>query len=174
VDGKKAKKKRPWKPNVKQERFVDFYILLNGNGVKAVESAGYEGDNATLRATASRLLTNNNILALIEKRREEAKSARIGDIVERQEILTEIYRNKKAVEVPIDTIGAETGETEEGKFLSVKVAVLDKTKIKAIDTQNKMEGLYVQKHQVTDGDGKPLNLSLTVTFIEPKSGANKN
>ncbi len=87
--------------------------------------------------------------ALIEKRREKAKSARIGDIVERQEILTEIYRDKTAVEVPLDTVGAEIGETEDGKFLAVKVAVLDKTKIKAIDTQNKMDGLYVQTVKLT-------------------------
>lgn len=159
---------RKWKPTLKQERFVDLYILYNGNATKAAWDAGYEGDDGTVRATACRLLTNHNVWALIEKRREEAKSVRIGDIQERQEILTEIYRNKKAVEVPLDTFGAEAGETGEGKFLAVKVAVLDKTKIKAIDTQNKMDGLYVQKHQVTGKDGEPLITNVIVYLPDNK------
>lgn len=133
---------REWKATAKQQKFVDLYILYNGNGVKAAEAAGYEGKNASLRATASRLLTNDNILALLEKRREEARNARIGDIVERQEILTEMYRNNKAVEVPGSAIGAQVAETEDGATKIVRVAVTDKDRLKAIETHNKMDGLY--------------------------------
>jgi phage terminase small subunit len=86
--------------------------------------AGYTGTPAAIRVTACNLLTNPNIWALIEKRREEAKKDRIIDIQRRQEILSGIAEN------------------------TCEPAAENKDVIKSIDTLNKMDGVYVQKHEV--------------------------
>lgn len=51
----------------KQRRFVEAYA---GNGVEAARIAGYAGSDNVLRVTASRLLTNANVLAGIQARQE--------------------------------------------------------------------------------------------------------
>ena len=52
----------------KQRKFADNYIK-NGNATEAYVNAGYKvRSNKTARANASRLLTNANVKAYIEKR----------------------------------------------------------------------------------------------------------
>lgn len=162
--GKKTKKPKVWSPTVKQQKFVDCY---EGNATKAAKDAGYKGTESYLRQIGHKLVTNGNILALIEKRQKAEKGALIADRAEREEILSSILRNNKAYEVS-SPVGAEIGETEDGKFKFVKVAVSDKNKIKAIDVLNKMDAIYVQKHQVAGKDGEKLDLNVVVYLPDNK------
>ncbi len=54
----------------KQRRFVDEYIVCL-NGTEAARRAGYEGDDATLAVTASRLLRNAKVLRALDERLQE-------------------------------------------------------------------------------------------------------
>lgn len=63
---KKPQKKKKITP--RQRKFVTFYVE-SGNATEAYQKAGYNGDNAAV--SASRLLTNVNILDEIEKKRKE-------------------------------------------------------------------------------------------------------
>lgn len=68
-----------------QQAFIDFYILEK-NGRKAAQLAGYKGNDVTLRAVAYENLTKPHIKAEVERRfQEQAMSAnevlsRLGDI----------------------------------------------------------------------------------------------
>lgn len=60
--------------NLKQ-RFINAYVIYP-NGTEAAREAGYTGDDATLAATASRLLRDDKVLAEIEaKLKAHAMSA---------------------------------------------------------------------------------------------------
>lgn len=156
---KQATKPKVWSPTVKQQKFIDYY---EGNATEAAIKAGYS--KKTAKSQGQRLLTNVALFALIEKRLEVEKSVLIADRQEREERLSEILRNDR---VYIHINQKTSQET-------IEVEVENRDVIKAIETLNKMDGIYVQKHQVTDGDGKPLKLSLEVTFVESKSGESKN
>lgn len=54
----------------KQSRFVDEY-MIDMNAAAAYLRAGYECNEATARANASRLLTNANVVAEIDKRQQK-------------------------------------------------------------------------------------------------------
>lgn len=77
----------------RQQRFVDAY---DGNGTAAARAAGYTGDDRTLAAAASRLLTNGNVKAALEARRVKVLTARsdaqavtnIASRIERQSFWT--------------------------------------------------------------------------------------
>lgn len=59
------------KLTTKQRLFVEAY-LANANGVQAARKAGYVGDENTLAMTASRLIRNDKVSKLINKRIEKA------------------------------------------------------------------------------------------------------
>ena len=141
----KAKKPKVWSPTVKQQKFVNAY---EGNATEAARLAGYKGTDGYLRLAGYRLITNDNILALIEKRQEAEKSAKVADRTERAEILSSILRNNKAYEVEGLTLGVDVAEElETGKTKFVKISAVDRDRIKAADTLNKMDALYVQKQE---------------------------
>ena len=52
----------------KQQAFINAYFACNFNATEAARRAGYNGDDATLRALASENLTKDNIRAEIDKR----------------------------------------------------------------------------------------------------------
>ena len=81
--------KRKLRP--KQQAFVDCY---DGNGVKAARKAGYSGLDATLRATASKLLTKHNIQEALKLRNAPEEKERIADREERQEFWTNVMKDK--------------------------------------------------------------------------------
>lgn len=90
-----------------------------GNATKAAELAGYSVRTAA--QAASRLLRKVQISAAIETRRNSLASLTIADAKERREILTQLARS------------AETDST---------------ARIRAIDVANKMDGIYIEKHEV--------------------------
>jgi len=51
---------------LKQRSFVDEYLTNGGNGTRAAETAGYQGDDRTLAVTATDNLTKPAIRAQIE------------------------------------------------------------------------------------------------------------
>lgn len=60
---------------LKQEMFVEHYLANGGNATDAARQAGYVGDDESLRATASRLLTSVNVSSEIQRRVEQNKNA---------------------------------------------------------------------------------------------------
>lgn len=123
----------------RERRFVEAYMgEAAGNGTVAAQLAGYKGKAATLAVQAARLLIKANVASALETKREALASQSIADAKERRERLTKIQRTS-------DNEGAV---------------------IKAIDTQNKMDALYVAKSEVT------LNVPAAVTFvIQVQAGA---
>ena len=102
------------KLTARQQRFVEAYILEE-NGAKAARAAGYSETSA--KVTASRMLTNANVLAAIER----ARSAKEADRAVRAEkvgltaefvlsgLITNYERAMQAEEVVLKD-GTRTGE----------------------------------------------------------------
>ena len=118
--------------NELQKKFcVEF--VIRGNATEAYKAAGYKvrSDNAA-RVNASRLLTNANVQEAIAALRAKMESEKIMDAKERRETLTAIARSR-----------AEDSQD----------------RIRAIDTMNKMDGLYINKTQLSGADGGPLTIA---------------
>lgn len=118
--------------NELQKKFcVEF--VIRGNATEAYKAAGYKvrSDNAA-RANASRLLTNVNVQEAIAALRAKMESEKIMDAKERRETLTAIARSR----------------SEDSQ-----------DRIRAIDTMNKMDGLYINKTQLSGADGGPLTIA---------------
>lgn len=156
-DKKKKSKPKKQRLTLKMRKFAELYEG-EGTGSDTAEKAGYKGTPGSLRVTACRLLTNANVWALIKKRQEAEKSARIADRTEREERLSEILRNDRAYKIEIEKTRQEI----------IKIDVENRDTIKAIDTLNKMDGIYVTKHEVAGKDGESFDFNLKVTFVEPK------
>lgn len=106
----------------RQEKFCLEYIRC-GNATKAYEAAGYKTKSRhSAEVMSSRLLRNTEVKARIDELREQMQGPKIMDAQERRERLTQIARNP----------AANYGEA-----------------IKAIDTLNKMDCLYVQKTELS-------------------------
>jgi phage terminase small subunit len=104
----------------RERRFVEAYMgPCAGNATKAAESAGYSPKTA--RQIASRLLTKANIRAAVNEARADLTTEAIADAKERRELLTKHARN---MQEPVSSI-------------------------KAVDVLNKMDGIYIEKHDVT-------------------------
>lgn len=93
----------------------------NGVGVTAARLAGYKGSDKVLTVQASRLLSKANVQSAIAERRKSMEALTIADAKERREILTQLARS------------TETDST---------------ARIRAIDVANKMDGIYIEKHEV--------------------------
>ena len=113
--------------NRKQEIFCEEFVK-SGNAAEAYKLAGYKASSAKSAAnSASRLLENVGICSRIAELREKAADAQILDAKQRRIMLSEIAKSGKAI-----------------------------VAIKAIDTLNKMDGLYINKTQLSGADGGPL------------------
>lgn len=110
----------------KQEMFCQYYVAT-GNATAAAEQAGYS--KASARVTGCQNLTKANIQERIEQLAAEQKAAAVMDREERQALLTEIAR--------------DCGQVAPDRM-------------KAVDLLNKMDGVYINKQEVTGADGEPL------------------
>ena len=72
VPRKTPKKSVKRRPSLKREKFVEEYVR-SGNAADAARKAGYSGNNHAQAVAGQYLLTNIDIRARVEKRREEAK-----------------------------------------------------------------------------------------------------
>lgn len=100
----------------KQRKFADNYIK-SGNATEAYVNAGYKvRSNKTARANASRLLTNANVKAYIEKRLKQLESAKLATAQETLEYLTSVMRGEQT----------ETVVTAKGLYKNVEVSAKDR------------------------------------------------
>lgn len=168
---KKAEKKtKPWSPTVKQQKFIDAY---EGNATKAAKDAGYS--EKTAYSQGQRLLKNVEILQAILNRQQEERKSTIADRQERGEVLSGILRNNRAIQLEKPVQGCDSANNEEnGDHLFVVLDSVNKDVIKSIDTLNKMDGLYVQRHQVTGKDGEPLVTNVIVYLPDNKRAKDGN
>ena len=82
------------KLNERQKKFCYEYAKL-GNATAAYKLAGYKISNdETARANAARLLTKDNIIGFLNELSEQARSSQIADVIECQQILTLMARDK--------------------------------------------------------------------------------
>ena len=101
-----------------------------GNATEAYKNAGYKVRSDNIAAVAAaRLLRNVKVQKRIEELRSEMDSRKIMDAAERRELLTQFARDE------------ETAKTD---------------RLKAMDLLNKMDGVYINKTQVSGADGAPL------------------
>ena len=77
-----------------------------------------------MAANSSRMLRNANVRQRIEELQAEVKSSKMMDITERRERLAEIARDTEGTKQDV---------------------------IKAIDTMNKMDGVYLNRTEITGG-----------------------
>jgi phage terminase small subunit len=120
------------KPLTERElRFVDAFMGdAAGNGTEAARLAGYKGTQPrVLGVQAARLLKKASIQAEIAKRRAALEADGVTTALQRRQILTSIENDSTAHPL---------------------------ARIKAIDVHNKMDGVYVEKHEVGGKDGGPL------------------
>ena len=123
--------------NSQQRKFCEEYVKNGLNGTQAYLKA-YDNDNLSeesARASASRLLTNVNVLSYIKELQAEVRKANIMSAEERMEWLSGVVKD-----INRDEVYVKNADGEE-VLVGSKNADLN-TKIKAIDTLNKMSGEY--------------------------------
>ena len=105
-------------------------IVQSGNGTEAYKKAGYKvkSDNAAA-VGAAKLLRTAKVQQRIAELRSEMDSHKIMDAAERRELLTRFARDE------------DTGKTD---------------RLRAMDLLNKMDGVYINKTQISGIDGAPI------------------
>ena len=112
-----------------QENFCVEFVRC-GNATQAYKNAGYKAKSDNIAAAAAaRLLKNVKVQNRIAELRREMDSRKIMDAAERRELLTQFARDEEA------------GKTD---------------RLRAMDLLNKMDGIYINKTQVSGVDGAPL------------------
>ena len=119
----------------KQERFCQEYII-DYNGAQAAIRAGYAENSA--RKTASRMLTNADILARVLQREQTARLALTQDYVLQQ--LVDTYRCCREPE-PVMVYDADAG----GMVESGKYQFDSKGALRALELIGKHLGMYQDK-----------------------------
>lgn len=120
----------------KQRRFIDEYII-SGNATQAYLKARYKVSESVARRNASRLLTNADVKAEIERRNAEIQSEKTADMTEVMEYLTSVMRGEQS----------ETVATSKGLFTGVEVSAKDR--IKAAELIGKRHGAWTEKKELS-------------------------
>ena len=106
----------------RQEKFCVEFVRC-GNATEAYKAAGYKTKNDRAATSAgNRLLTFVDVQEKIAELREKLEDEKIMDAKERRAVLSEIVRRR-------DGFVADT--------------------IRAVDVLNKMDGMYIQKVEVS-------------------------
>ena len=112
-----------------QENFCVEFVRC-GNATEAYKRAGYKvRSDKVAGVCAAKLLGNARVQQRIAELRREMDSHKIMDAAERRELLTQFARDE------------ETAKPD---------------RLKAMDLLNKMDGVYINKTQVSGVDGAPL------------------
>ena len=123
--------------NIRQERFCLEYAK-EANATKAYKNAGYNCKNdASAAASAVTLLKNPKIQARLQEITAEIRSAKIMEVAEMQEVLSEIARMQKLEDVVV-VEGVDKGISE-ARIIQKKNSANDA--IKAIAQLAKMQGV---------------------------------
>ena len=112
-----------------QEKFCIEFVRC-GNATEAYKRAGYKARSDKVAGTAAaRLLGNVGIQRRIVELQCAMDSYKIMDAAERRELLTRFARDE------------DTGKTD---------------RLRAMDLLNKMDGVYINKTQISGVDGAPI------------------
>ena len=114
-----------------RKRAFAEHVASGRNGTEAARLAGYTGTDASLGATASRLLKIDSVQAWIAAAVEKASTKRILTAVERRELLTEWA-----------TQASEPAELRD--------------RISAVKELNAMDGLHIKKLEHAGPNGQPI------------------
>ena len=152
----------------KRKRFVEHYLLHN-NATKAAIAAGYSKKGADV--AGCRLLGDVRVHAIIEAFKAKEADSAIMDIAERKRTLSEIGRARlthfgtAGVDGFVLNVGPEnlnsagieaiktrteiTGQGGKDEDKAIVSEIKLRCPIKAIDLLNKMDGIYVERQEVT-------------------------
>jgi phage terminase small subunit len=107
----------------KKKLFAAAYMgKAKGNGTAAAKLAGYTGSDASLAVTASRLLKDAKVQAIIAGKNKAVSTAAFADVDRCRVLLTRIAESRKAK---------------------------DADKVQAIDKLLKTQGAYIEKRELT-------------------------
>lgn len=124
------------------QKYVEYYC----NGSKAYMTVYPESSYESAMSSASDLLRNPNIKAYIKELQDSIEEENILSIKQTMKWLSEIVNNNEREDIYVkDKKGKD-------KLVGSKNADLN-TKLKAVETLNKMKGVYTQKVEV-QGDMK--------------------
>lgn len=118
----------------KQEKFVQN--LVKGMSQREAYKNSYNASNmkdATIDSNACRLFADSKIIARYEQLVNATAKKTIISVQERMELLTKIAKGEEY----------ETYSGNDGELYTSPTKV--DTRMKAIDTLNKMDGVYIQK-----------------------------
>ena len=165
-----------------QEKFVDN--LLEGMSQdEAYIKAGYKVRGAAARVNASRLLTNANVSAILEKRRKKvAYEAEISaERILREEMCLAFFDpgslvDKNGKQLPLHKlpenvrraiVGLEVITQPKGK-LKFKFKFSDKGK--SLDRLERIQGMFApEKHEIAGKDGNAIDLTTIVLRVTEKN-----
>lgn len=133
-----------------QKLFCQKYVELGMNGTQAYLSV-YKNvkKEATARTNASRLLTKANIKEYIEELQSKTEKKAIVNIEDRMRWLSDVINGKEK---------EKHYYYQDGEYLHEGREADINTKIKALDTLNKMDGIYTTKHKISGDNENPINI----------------
>lgn len=117
--------------NPKHEAFCQAYIKHHNNATEAYKQAGYSAEGDSIKANASRLLTNVNVKERIEELRKETEEE---DLVTRKEVIEALKRIGKTAEAGDQLAVARSCWQDLGKAI----------------------GTFTDKKEVTGANGGPI------------------
>ena len=122
--------------SIKQEKFCLEYINTAGNATEAARRAGYKGNENQLGQIGFQNLKKVKIQERIAELKAPSDKAVVLSIEDRRILLAQ-------------TIARDL-ESEDAAMHNVAV--------KCLEILNKMDGIYIQKTEVSGKDGAPLRL----------------
>ena len=128
--------------SLKQERFVEEYLLNGGNAASAARKAGYSAKNANV--TGAQLLSNANIRAAIDARLEATRTGRTAATAELMEFLSSVVRGEISDEIYLQRLVGKGVQCIE-KF---NPRPMTRERIKAAEILLKVHGAFKEKVEI--------------------------
>ena len=126
----------------KQKRFCEEY-LIDQNATQAAIRAGYSKRTAT--AAASRLLTNVNVRAYIDKQLQQIHSQKVATAAEVMEYLTSVQRGEsQSAYITVEGVGEGCSQT----VITMKTPD-EKDRLKAAELLGKCYGIFTDRVQAS-------------------------
>lgn len=158
----------------KQLLFIDAYIANGGNGTRAAEAAGYQGNEAVWAQIAYENLRKPEIQAEIDKRLKkfmtsdevlyrlsEIANADLGDVLD-EDGRIDLKKAKQTGKTRFLKLAKrKSGATDE-------IAVEQYSRMEALELLGKYHKLFVERHEHTGKDGTPLKV-----IFEETSGSSE-
>jgi len=127
----------------KEEKFS--VNVFSGMTLTDAYKDAYDAENMkdeTIYVKASNLIKKDKIRIRVQELREKANNEAIMSAIDRKKWLTKVIK----------------GDIKENEIKEADIS----TKIKAIDTLNKMDGEYIEKLKLSSDDDKPFEVNIKV------------